>query len=367
MRAETIRADVLVIGAGFAGVMAADSAARAGLQVLLVDETPVPGGDCLFDAGARIDGLAPVVWRAERLAALEARANVSVRCGLRVRFRPGGVCEAVEHPLGAGRWRLQARHVVVATGARARPIVFSGNDRPGVMPAPRGLAAFGHTTEAAPRKLAVFANNGWGLRTALALHDRGVAVKAVIDPRRASDPAIAAELIRRGIRLEAGAVVAATRGWRRLKGIDICGYDPRSGALGVNIMQMSCDALLVSGGWDADRHFAALADMAQGHDVAEGELARAFVADGVTACGGAAGATDLAAAVASGTQAGRAAVLALGVDPGPQSGAVPEVSGPAAPDLPPMQADRPLFEVPVRGRGRRLACFPDSGLFAQDD
>ncbi|MCA1297477.1 FAD-dependent oxidoreductase [Stappia indica] len=354
---------MLVIGAGVAGLMAADSAARAGLQVLLVDAFPVPGGGCVFDAAARIDGVAPAVWRAERLAALEARENVSVRCGLRVRFRPGGVCEALERPLGAGRWRLQARHVVVATGARERPIVFSGNDRPGVMPASVGLAAFARATEEAPRKLAVFASNARGLATAVALHDCGVAVKAVIDPRPAADPAIAAELIRRGIRLEAGAVVAATRGWRQLKGIDICGYDPRSGALGVNIMQMSCDALLVSGGWDADPHFAALADMAQGHDVAEGELARACMADGVTACGGAAGAADLAAAVASGTQAGRAAVLALGADPGPQSGAVPEVIGDGMAGLALLPEDAPLFKVPVRGRGRRLSGFPENRLF----
>lgn len=365
MPAETLRADVLVIGAGIAGLMAADSAARTGLQVLLVDETPVPGGDCPFDAGARIDGLALAVWRTETLAALEARANVSMRCGLRVRFRPGGVCEAVEHPRGPGRWRLQARHVVVATGARERPIVFSGNDRPGVMPASAGLAAFARATEKAPRKLAVFANNGWGLRTAIALHDRGTAVKAVIDPRPAADPAIAAELMRRGIRLEAGAVVAATRGWRRLKGIDICGYDGRSGALGVNIMQMSCDALLVSGGWSADPQFAALADVALGHEVAAGELARAFVVDGVTACGGAAGVTELAAALASGVQAGRAAALALGADPGPESGADPEVIGDDMAGLALLPEDAPLFEVPVRGWGRRLSRFSENRRFLQ--
>ncbi|GMA74555.1 hypothetical protein GCM10025880_09720 [Methylorubrum aminovorans] len=68
--------DVLVVGAGPAGLAAALAAARTGKRVILADEGAEPGGSLLHDTTSQIDGRPAASWLAETLADLDARENV---------------------------------------------------------------------------------------------------------------------------------------------------------------------------------------------------------------------------------------------------------------------------------------------------
>ncbi|MAA98611.1 MAG: sarcosine oxidase subunit alpha family protein [Stappia sp.] len=351
--------DLLVVGAGPAGMMAALAAARAGLKVILADENVHPGGR-VFEESGRIDGLEPAVWASRTAAMLEAEGvRLMARTSVYGYF-DGNVLGAVERvgdhlrepPVFTPRqrhWTIHAGHVVLATGAIERPLVFSGNDAPGVMLASAGLAYARRFGVAVGRSVIVFSNNDGGARTALSLHELGVPVKAVVDCRRAIDAGMAEELAERGIRVETGAVVAATRGRKALASVEIRGFDPDTGRLGDNGMHPACDTLLVAGGWTPSVHLASQAGSAPVFDEGLHSFVPGTPREAWTACGACSGRLDLAACLESGRDAGLAAAAALGkAMAGPVFG-LPELSGVAAAELP-----APVFEVPACGRGKRF-------------
>ncbi|MGL4322492.1 MAG: 2Fe-2S iron-sulfur cluster-binding protein, partial [Beijerinckiaceae bacterium] len=68
--------DVLIIGAGPAGLAAALSAGESGARVIICDEQSEPGGSMLAERTARIDDMAALVWRDTTLIQLAAMPNV---------------------------------------------------------------------------------------------------------------------------------------------------------------------------------------------------------------------------------------------------------------------------------------------------
>jgi sarcosine oxidase subunit alpha len=130
--------DVLVVGAGAAGLAAARAAGASGARVILAEQDALPGGDLLNEPG--LEG-----WRRDALAALAAMPEVTVMPRTTVfGFYDQGVLGAIErvadhlpepppHTPRQRAWTIRAREVVLATGAHERLIAFPGNDRPGVM------------------------------------------------------------------------------------------------------------------------------------------------------------------------------------------------------------------------------------------
>lgn len=127
--------DLLVVGAGPAGLMAALIAARAGLQVMLLDERDEPGGATPWarwvdDAVAEFDSL-PTTTRLIRTTAFGAYDDGFVLAVERRTDHLG--TDAPQHISRQRIHRIRARHIVVAAGAHERPIIFGNNDLPGVM------------------------------------------------------------------------------------------------------------------------------------------------------------------------------------------------------------------------------------------
>ncbi|WP_417773889.1 sarcosine oxidase subunit alpha family protein [Stappia sp.] len=350
--------DVLVVGSGPAGLMAAKAAAASGLSVMLADENACPGGR-VHEDGATLDGLSASAWVERTLGEL-ATAGVRLLPRTTVHgYYDGNVLAAVERvsdhlrepPVFQPRqrhWVIHARRVVLATGAIERPLVFSGNDKPGVMLASSGLAYARRYGVSVGRSVILFSNNDGGVRTALALAELGVPVKAVVDCRRGVGDDLAEELGERGIRLETGAVVVGTRGHTVLAGVDIRGFDPVSGTLGVNAMRPACDTLLVAGGWTPSVHLASQAGSPPVFDTALQSFLPGTPREAWTACGACAGQLDLAAALESGARAGQDTARACGaaVSSAP---VLPVLEGAAGAELP-----FPLFEVPAVGRQKRF-------------
>ncbi len=301
--------DVLVVGAGPAGLMAALSAAHAGARVLLADDDIEPGG-ALLGRRAQIDGRPAMDWVTAAVQELDGMPNVTrLSQASAWAYRESNLVVVTERaPSRPGifqrSWRVRAGQVVVAAGAIERPLVFHNNDRPGVMLASAVQTYVNRYAVLPGRRAVVFTNNSSAYEAAADMLAAGMAVAAVVDTR-ASVPPEAAALVP-GVQILAGHVVVASAGRRQIRGVKI-----RARQGGAE-RHLACDLLAVSGGWNPVVH---LFSQSRGSLRYDDDLS-AFVADQAqqaTQCAGSAdGLYDLSACLADGAAKGAQAAQAQG-------------------------------------------------------
>jgi sarcosine oxidase subunit alpha len=309
--------DLLIVGAGPAGLAAALTAARAGAETILVDEGSELGGSLLYETALIGDRSAADTLK-DMLAELASLPN----CRLLSRTTAVAsyddmVFAAVERVPSGPRgpverlWRIVAKRALLATGSEERPLVFGGNDRPGVMLAEAGLAYARRYGVAVGRRVGVFTAHEAGLRMAKALAASGVEIVETIDARR-------------------GALVVSTSGAR---GIEGCAIEE-----GGRRRRLKIDALLMSGGYTPRIHLACQ----RGGKPRWSEAHGAFLPpeDGLPfLC-----ATTLVDALAQGAAKAAALVGELGRN------AAPAAFGAVEDDWP-QPTDKPLWRVPgTRGK-----------------
>jgi len=308
--------DLLVIGAGPAGLAAALTAGRAGARVIIAEDDFVLGGR-LNSETHEIDGAPGVIWAKRVEEELKTLPNVRVMRRMSVFGTYDGEYGAVERvadhvpvpPAFTPRqrlWKIVARKTILATGAVERGIVFGGNDTPGVMLA-SAMRTYVNRFAAAPgRHVAVFTASDDGWRTAFDLRSAGVAVACVVDIRTKVAPEVVA--LAGDIKIFLGGRVTDARGGRALKSIAVMD------AIG-NRSAIALDALAVSGGWNPD---IALSTHL-GSKPAWSEPKAAFLAgelpDGMAIAGAAAGHWTLAEALRDGTVLGAGAAARAGRRP----------------------------------------------------
>jgi sarcosine oxidase subunit alpha len=249
--------DVLVVGAGRAGIEAARVAGAAGQRVLLVE----------MDAGFAGD-----------LSPLAALANVQALLGTTaVAHYDHHLVALVETVAGGGKhaarerlWLVRAGHVVLATGALEQPLIFSNNDRPGIMLAGAALKFLQRHGIAPGREVAVATNNDSAYRVARELKEAGVNVVALVDSREAPPEEALQEIRSLGIPTHRHCLPIDTAGFSALKRVTIGSLKSRGAA--ADSRQIACDALLVSGGWSPTLHLFAQA----GGKLAFSERTRTF-------------------------------------------------------------------------------------------
>ncbi|MGY1712287.1 2Fe-2S iron-sulfur cluster-binding protein [Geodermatophilus sp. SYSU D00758] len=333
--------DVLVVGAGPAGLAAALTAARSGARVALVDEQSEAGGS-LLSGTDRLDGAPALQWVASAVAELAGSPEVlhlqrttafgSYDDGfvLALERRTDHLGAAAPRTVSRQRvWRIRARSVVLATGAHERPVVFADNDRPGIMLA--GAArTFLHRYGVLPgREAVVFTTNDSAYDAALDLHRAGVRVQAVVDARPEGSPR-REECEHAGIRVLPGAVVSGTQGVERVTHALVAPF--ADGEVGAG-SAIGCDLLLVSGGWNPAVHLYSQARGRLRYDEDLGAFLPGEALDGLTVTGSAAGVLDLAGCLADGQRGTRAALSALAIPPAGEDRlpATPDPVVPAAP------------------------------------
>ncbi|HMK78038.1 MAG TPA: sarcosine oxidase subunit alpha family protein [Xanthobacteraceae bacterium] len=304
--------DVLVIGAGPAGLAAALAAGRAGARVILADEGPLLGGRLLSEA-YEIDGAPAADWAKRVEVELGAMPDVRLmrRTTVTSVFDHGqyaAIERVSDHLAVPGQhvprqraWKIVAKRAVLAAGALERPIAFGNNDRPGIMLASAARTYLNRYAAVPGRKLAVFTNNDDGWRTAADARAAGIEVAALIDSRAGAAP-------RRdlaGVHILTGARVTKAHGKLAVEAIDVRGADG-------DAERIECDVLAVSGGWNPAVH---LTCHLGGKPVWNSEIA-AFtpgaLPPGMHVAGAANGALTLGRALTEGTTAGALAAVDAG-------------------------------------------------------
>lgn len=326
--------DLLVVGAGPAGLMAALTAGRAGARVILADEDMLLGGR-LNAERLHVDGVDGRDWAARAVAELDNLENVRVlrRCpvwgtydhGKFTAYQQPGFARPEEGEIASALWQITAGQTILAAGATERPIAFNNNDRPGIMLAGAVRAYVNRWGVAPGQRVSVFTNNDDGWRTAHDLAAAGVKIAAIIDSRPTTTlpPPEGVEAI-------LGATIADTNGRLGLRAITL-----NTGR------RIKTDCLAVSGGWNPNVHLTChhrarpiwddrIAAFVPGHDLPAG----------MQVAGAARGVFDLQGALQDGVDKAALALEAMGKH-------APRTTPPKADDMP--YAISPLW---MAGAGR---------------
>lgn len=314
--------DVLIVGGGPSGLAAAVSAGRCGARVILCDEDFVLGGRLNGDR-REIDSVAGTEWARQIESELQSLANVQILRRTTVfgtydggDFSNGRLFGALErvsdhlpvpptHQPRQRLWKIVAKRAILATGAIERPIVFGGNDLPGVMMASALRTYANRYAVTAGRRVAIFTATDDGWKTAADLFDAGVTVEAIIDARKEVAPAQINEAKRTGARILLDACVVSAHGSRGVNHLEVReGNGP--------VLRLTADTLGVSGGWNPNL---ALTTHLGGRP-RWSENIFAFVPHdapkGMVAVGASAGSFSLADALREGATAGAEAAAASG-------------------------------------------------------
>ena len=329
--------DLLIIGGGPTGLMAALTAARAGADVILADEDSRLGGR-LISNGETIDGAPGLDWVAAAEAELAALPNVRIMRRTTVTGAyDDGVFAALERVAlhkparpDVPRecfWRITARRTILASGALERPIAFPMNDRPGIMMA-SAVETYLHRYGVVPgQRVTLFANNDGARASARALMAAGVQVAAILDSRTNAS-AVEDCPVYLGARITD---TAGRHGLTRIEGHHAGGE-----------FKLETDLLAMSGGWNPTLH---LTCHMNGRPRWSDEIAAFVPAEGavpgLTAAGSANGTFTTHGCLAAGHEAAKAALGDLGLNPG--KAALPKAEG-----LP--YAIEPLWAVDGKGR-----------------
>ncbi|MBN7116891.1 sarcosine oxidase subunit alpha [Ectopseudomonas oleovorans] len=260
--------DVLIVGAGPAGLAAALAAGRSGARVILADEQEEFGGS-LLDTRETLDGKPAADWVAQVIAELQAMPEVT----LLPRATVNGYHDhnfltihqrLTDHlgetaPTGQARQRMhrvRAKRVVLASGAHERPLVYANNDVPGNMLA-GAVSTYVRRYGVAPgQELVLSTNNDYAYRVVLDWLDAGRKVVAVADARSNPRGSWVEEARARGVRILTGSAVVEARGSKRVTGARICAIDAKAHKVTSPGEVLDCDLIVSSGGYSPVVHLA---------------------------------------------------------------------------------------------------------------
>jgi len=232
---------------------AALSAARAGARVILCDEDFRLGGRLCCDR-REIDDLTGVDWVIDTEKELRSFEEVRILqrttvFGVYDGATYGAVERVADHVSEPAPdqprqrlWKIVAKRVILASGAIERPIVFGGNDKPGVMLASAVRTYVNRYAVLPGRQPVIFTATDDGWRTVSDLHARGVRVAAVVEARKEVNPECAKAAARFGIPIYMGARIVDAWGARRVQAVTIRAADGRS-------FDVATDLVAMSGGW----------------------------------------------------------------------------------------------------------------------
>ena len=314
--------DVLVVGGGPAGLAAALEAGRTGARVVIADEQKEFGGSLL--SGRQLIGGAPAMdWVAAAVAELRVMEEVrllvrSTVTGyydhnfLTILQKTTGLPATTEQGSSERVWRVRAGRVIIAAGAIERPLVFSNNDRPGVMLASAVSAYVNRYAVAPGAKPLIFTNNDSAYQTALDLVDAGVDLAGVVDVRPEPRGPLPAKVKEHGVRVIGGHAIIDVRGGKRVKSVEVRKIDDAGDGVEGPARRITCDLVAHSGGWNPTVHLHGQSGGTTRFDEAKGCFVPAEVTQAQQSAGSCRGSFALTDCINEGSAAGAEAAMSAG-------------------------------------------------------
>lgn len=303
--------DLVVVGAGPAGLSAALKAADAGVEVLLLDENPLLGGAfnyAGFDDAAQADR-----WRQQLLARVDSHPRIHVMTN--------ATCNAwfVDNWLpvlqGKRLYKVRARECIMATGAFEQHVVFRGNDLPGVVLCSAAMRMMKLYAIKPGRRAVVLTGNDDGYLTALALQGQGVDVAAVLDMRpqgQGQNSQLLGKVGDAGISIRFGTTVYEAFGKQHLQAVEVRSITGR-GSVATAGARIDCDLLCMSAGYMPAWQLLCQAGGSLSYDEARGLFSIAGLPAHLHMAGSVNGVHSLAAVLADGERAAALALAGLGL------------------------------------------------------
>ena len=266
---EYIHCDVLIVGAGISGIMAAKTAAKNGLKTLLVDEKPNLGGSTIYQNSEhfKINNQNSGSWLEKEINEIKKIDNLDIRIRTSVAaFHGYNFLLARENltdhlPIEQRKnktrqklLKIRAKKVITATGSLERPLIFDNNDRPGILLSSaikRYADLFG---VACGEKNILLTNNDSAYETAISLIQKGIKVEAIVDNREEIESKLLYEVEKNNIKVFKGFTIVNTNGYKKINKVSLMKLSKDGQKVIGSKINLSCDCLGVSGGWTPAVH-----------------------------------------------------------------------------------------------------------------
>ena len=258
-----IHCDVLVIGGGISGIIAAKIAAKSGSNTILIDDKNTLGGSTIFqnNENFKINDEISKDWLFKEIEELKKLKNLTIKTRTSVAaYHSYNYLLAKENltdhlsknnktsNIRQRLWKIRSNKVIIASGAIERPLVFNNNDRPGIILASSVNKYLNFYGVICGENNFVFTNNDSAYETALSLFEKGIQIK-IIDIRKKTNSKIVKRVEKLGIDIYWNSTVTNTFGYRKLNSIEIMNLsEDGTNVIGKKI-KVKCDCLAISGGW----------------------------------------------------------------------------------------------------------------------
>ena len=264
-----VHCDVLVIGGGISGIMAAKISAENNFKTLLLEERPNLGGTTIYQKNDYFkindqyssDWLEKEIEQIKNLKNLEIKTRTSVAAYhgynyllARENLTDHLPIEKKQNTIRQRLLKIRAKKVITATGSIERPLIFDNNDRPGIMLSSAIKKYADFYGVACGKENVLFTNNDTAYETAISLNNKGIKINAIIDIREQNKSDLTNEINKAGIKIYNSYTVINTKGYKKINKITIMKLSKDGKTVTDSKIDIKCDCLGVSGGWTPAVH-----------------------------------------------------------------------------------------------------------------
>ena len=264
-----VHCDVLVIGGGISGIIAAKISAENNYKTLLLEERPNLGGTTIYQKNDYFkindqytsDWLEKEIEQIKNLKNLEIKTRTSVAAYhgynyllARENLTDHLPIEKKQNTIRQRLLKIRAKKVITATGSIERPLIFDNNDRPGIMLSSAIKKYADFYGVACGKENVLFTNNDTAYETAISLNNKGIKINAIIDIREQNKSDLTNEINKAGIKIYNSYTVIDTKGYKKINKITIMKLSKDGKTVTDSKIDINCDCLGVSGGWTPAVH-----------------------------------------------------------------------------------------------------------------